>query len=507
MSTPATQVSSSISTAVQTYQTDLQTQEVTPLQNQLTSINAEISALGTLKSNLQTLYNTTTAMAVTNSSSTFLTLTATSSNSNIVSATASASATTGNHSILVTQLAKADEALSDQINSSSNSIVTAEGAGQKTIQVGNESVNVTLSSGDSNSTVLTNIANAINASDGDVTASVVTDTSSTSRLVLQSTQTGSANAITLSDMTGTLLSNIGLSASVISGRTAFTSTTGGFMNQSTSNLDANFELDGIEMVRSSNTMTDALTGVTLALNSAQNSTDTPATINVSINTNQVQSMVQQFITNYNAALSYLNTETSFTAASTTSSSTAPTPQIFAGNATFVMLKVNLQSMIWNQVTSVQSGDPENLYEIGISAGSDGTLSISDTSKFNAAMAADPTEIANLFNSTNGVAVQMNTLLKPFVTPTTGRLASMTSIDTNEVSSINDRIKTINAQISTQVTQYQNELINLQSEYEDMLATQQEMSSILAGSLYSDTEDGSNQLAPAQQHHHESHDAG
>lgn len=482
---PATQVSSSIQTAVQQYQTDLQTEEVTPLQTQLTTVNAQISALGTMTSNLNTLYNTTTAMAVSNSSSTFLTLTASSSMTNIVSATASASATAGNHSILVTQLAKTDVALSSQLTSSNTDIVTAEGAGQKTIQVGNESVNVTLSSGDSNSTVLSNIANAINAAGGDVTASVVTDTSSTSRLVLQSTQTGSSNAITLSDTTGTLLSNIGLSSSVISGRTAFTSTAGGFMNQSTSSLDANFELDGIDMVRSSNTVTDALTGVTLGLNGVQNSTDIPATINVSVNTNQVQSMVQQFITNYNAALSYLNSETSI---DTTQS--PPVPQIFAGNATFTMLKVNLQTMIYGQVTSAKQGNPQNLIQIGITPGADGTLSISDTSKFNAAMAADPTEITDLFNSSDGMAVQLNTLLKPFVTPTTGRLASMSSTDTSEVSSLNDRIKTINAQITNQTTQYQNELVLLQSEYEDMIATQNEMASILTGSLYPDTTTGS-----------------
>ncbi|HTY09808.1 MAG TPA: flagellar filament capping protein FliD [Bacteroidota bacterium] len=487
---PATQVSSTILSAVQQFQTDLQTEEVSPLQTQVTAINAQISALGTMKNNLQTLYNTSTAMAVTNRSSTFLTLIATSSMPNIVSATATATAASGNHSILVTQLAKTDVALSNQLNSSSGSIVTAEGTGVKTIQVGNQTVNVTLSSGDSNSTVLTNIANAVNAMKGNVTASVVTDTSSTSRLVFQSTQTGSANAITLSDTAGTLLSNLGLSSAVISARTAFNSTTAGFMNQSTSALDANFKLDGIDMVRSSNTVTDALTGVTLGLAGLQSPTDTPATINVGINTNQIQTMVQQFITNYNAALSYVNNETAMiSGASTTGSTATVTPQIFAGNPTFTMLKVNLQSVIWNQVTSAKPGNPENLFQIGITPGADGTLSISDTSKFNAAMAADPTEITDLFNSSNGVAVQMNNLLKPFVTPTTGRIDSMNNVDTSEVSSLNDRIKTLNAQIANQTTQYQNELVQLQAEYEDMLATQNEMASILTGSLYPDTTTG------------------
>ncbi len=479
MATAVTQVSSQILTAVQQYQTDLQNEQVTPLQTQQTSYNARLTALSNLKTNLQALYTTTTSLAVTNSSSTFLTLTASSSMSNIVTATASASAAIGDHSVLVTQLAKTDVALSDQISSAATSIVAAEGAGLKTIQVGNQSVDITLSAGDSNSTVLTNIANAINAKKGNVTASVVSDTSSTSRLVFQSTQTGSSNAVTLSDTTGTLLSNIGLSAAAVSGRTAFTSTTGGFMNQNTSLLDAKFKLDGIDITRSSNKVTDALPGVTLALSGVQNPTDIPATINVSVNTNQVQSSVQQFINNYNAVLSYLKSETSI-------DPTTHTPQIFAGDSTFTLLTVNLQSLIYGQVTGVKSGFPQNLFQIGITAASDGTLSISDSSKFNAAMAADPTQISGLFNSSNGIAVQMNNFLKPFVTATTGRMDTMNKTVTSEVSSLNDRIDTVNKRIASEVTAYQNELVTLQSEYENALAQQQEMTNILTGNLYSST---------------------
>ncbi len=480
---PATQVSSQILSAVQQYQTDLQSEEVTPIQTQETTLNARISALGTLTSKLQTLSNTTKAMAVTNSSSTFLTLTASSSLPNIVAPTASSSATSGTHSILVTQLANVDEALSDRISSAANSIVTAEGAGTKTIQVGNQSVDVVVSAGDSNTIVLANIAAAINLKKGNVVASVVTDTSSTSRLVLKSTQTGSTNAVTLSDTTGTLLSNVGLSPTVVSSRTAFNATTGGFMKQDTSLLDSNFELDGIDMVRPGNTVTDALSGVTLALNAVQSPTDIPATINIGINTNQAQSTVQQFITNYNAVLSYLSTETSI-------DPTTNTPQIFAGQSDFTMLQVNLQTLIFGQVSSAKAGNPQNLFQIGITPGTDGTLSISDSTKFNAAMAADPTEISDLFNSSDGIAVQLNTLLKTFVAPTTGRMNSLSSIASSQLTSLNARIKTVNAQITIQTAQYQNELVLLQSEYETALAQQQEMTDILSGNLYSDSSSSS-----------------
>ncbi len=475
-------VSTQIQTAVQQYKTDLTSEQVTPLQNQGTTLTARLSALSGVKSRLQTLYNTTTSLAVTNSSSTFMGLATTSSMATVVSATASAGAATGNHSVLVTQLAKADVALSDKINSAATSIVTAEGAGTKTIQVGNQSVDVTLSAGDSNSTVLANIASAINAKGGNVTASVVADTSTTSRLVFQSTQTGSASAVTLSDTTGTLLANVGLSAAVVSGRTAFNSTTGGFMNQDSLLLDAKFKLDGIDITRSGNTVTDALQGVTLTLSGVQNPTDTPATVNISINTSQVQSSVQQFLNNYNDTLTYLTSEMAI-------DPTTNTRQILTGDTTFTLLKVNLQSLIYSQVTSAKSGNPNNLLKIGITAGTDGTLSISDTSKFNAAMAADPTEISDVFNSSNGIAVQMNNLLKTFVTPTTGRMDSMSTTVTSEQSSLTARIKTIQDRITIRVTQYQDELVQLQAAYEQATNLQAEMSLILSGSLYSDTSAG------------------
>ncbi|HTX18087.1 MAG TPA: flagellar filament capping protein FliD [Bacteroidota bacterium] len=475
-------VSQQVQTAVQQYQSTLTSQQVTPLQNQQTSLNARLTALATMKTKLQTLYTTTTAMAVTGSSSTFLGLTASSSNPGVVTATASSGATAGNHTVLVTQLAKTDLALSDQLTSSATSIVDAEGAGTKTIQVGNVSVDVTLTAGDSDSTVLGNIADAINAKGGNVSASVVSDTSTTSRLVLQSTQTGSANAIALSDTAGTLLANLGLSSSVVSGRNAFTSTTGGYLNQDASTLDAKFKLDGIDITRSGNTVTDALTGVTLTLNGAQNASDLPATVSVGINTNQVQSTVQQFINNYNDLLQNLTSEMAV-------DPTTNTRQIFAGDPTFTMLKVNLQSLIYGQVSSVKSGNPANLFQLGVTAAADGTLSISDTTKFNAAMAADPTKISDLFNSSNGLAVQMNNLLKNFVAPTSGRMDSMTSIVKSETSSLSDRITTVQARISNQVTQYQNQLVQLQAALEEAQNLDSEMSYILSGDLYSTTSSG------------------
>jgi flagellar hook-associated protein 2 len=400
-------LSSQISTLVAQYQSSLRSTKVTPLENRKTTLNARLSALGNVKTRLQALFDTADGLTNTGTSSKFLSFSIASSLPSVATAAASTAASVGTHTLLVTQLAKADTALSNQLNSASTSIVTAEGAGVKTIQVGNKSVNVTLTGGDSNSTVISNIASAINAAGGNVTASVVSDTSSTSRLVLISTQTGSTNALTLSDTTGTLLANVGLNSTIISSRTTSSSTTAGFVYTASSSLNSIFKLDGIDIVRQTNTVSDVLSGVTFDLKAVQNIADTPATLIVGVNKDQVKSNVQTFVNDYNYALTYLKSATSV-------DPTNQVRQILAGDSAFVTLRINLQALAAQQVSSVQSGNPDVLYKIGITAGKDGTLSISDSAKFDAAIATDTVKLSDLFGSSSGIAVQMKTLLDGFV---------------------------------------------------------------------------------------------
>lgn len=464
-------ISSQIDSLAQQYKSSLKAKQVTPLENRKTTLNARLTALANLKTRLQTLFDTSDGLMKTGSSSKFLSFSVASSLSSVVTATASTFASVGSHTLLATQLAKADTALSDQLNSTATSIITAEGAGVKTIQVGNKSVNVTLTGGDSNSTVLSNIASTINAAGGNVAASIVTDTSSTSRLVLTSTQTGSTNALTLSDTTGTLLANVGLNSTIISSRTISSSTTAGFAYTATSSLDSQFKLDGIDIVRQSNTVSDALSGVTFELKAVQNITDTPATLVVGVNKDQVKSNVQKFLSDYNSALTYIKSATSV-------DPTNRVRQIFAGDSAFVMLKVNLQALVAQQVSSVQSGNPDVLYKIGITAADDGTLSISDSTKFDAALAIDTVKLSDLFGSSNGIAVQMKNLLDGFVS-SGGRMDTISNSVTGQATSLTSKIKSMNDRIARQVEKYRNDFARLQSTYAIVAQQQQIISSLLS----------------------------
>jgi flagellar hook-associated protein 2 len=89
------------------------------------------------------------------------------------------------------------------------------------------------------------------------------------------------------------------------------------------------------------------------------------------------------------------------------------------------------------VTSVVSGNPELLSEIGITIDSTGHLSLSDTAKFDSA-AADMQKVSDLFNTSDGIAVQVKATLDRYVT--TGGIVDGS---TNSVSS---RIDYVNKQI-------------------------------------------------------------
>ena len=146
-----------------------------------------IGSLGSLKSAAQSLSLSTD----------FDKKAAASSDNTVLTASADSTALTGYDSVIVDTLAKAQSVESVSFASDSDSI----GTGQLTIHVGATSTDITI---DSTNNTLTGLKTAINSSGAAVSASIVNvGTSATPdyRLVVQSKETGTANAVTI---TGTL---------------------------------------------------------------------------------------------------------------------------------------------------------------------------------------------------------------------------------------------------------------------------------------------------------------
>ncbi|MBX2819998.1 MAG: flagellar filament capping protein FliD [Rhodothermaceae bacterium] len=344
-------------------------------------------------------------------------------------ASATDDAVFGSHTLQVSRLATVDTRLSDQHTSSATSIVTALGTGAKSfsLSVANPTdadadnretinVSVTLSGGETDETVLENIASAINsamlAADDAGTidtanrayASEVNETSDTARLSIRSGQTGYSNRINFESDTDGLLAQIGISnASVVSGATGGQVKTVG-TSEDTSDLTSELVLDGLTLYRNTNQVTDALEGVTLNLSQTNN---TDIEFSVAPDSSGIEAEIEDFIDKYNDILTEIRTR------STVDSDTGIRGE-FAGDTTFTSLRFNLREDIITEVSSQGVNSPSQITDIGIDINSNGTLKLDDVDQLIQAIEEDPENVRTLFAASDGIAQRLSDRLADYL---------------------------------------------------------------------------------------------
>lgn len=444
---------SQIESLVQQYRAS-QRKFILPLENRKTSLNARIRALADLKKKLEDLDSLSKGLMREDSGSSLGVHAAKSSDDSVVEASVSSGKAAGIHTLTVTQLAKQDTVLSARVNSQGDSIVTNFGAGERfftlTIQGEITDINVVIEDDDTNVTVMNKIAAAVNSSGTEVSATVINDTSSTSRLVLKSKETGSENAIVLNESGGGLLHAIGLSSDVLSGRNASSASEAGYLHTSTGMLDAHFIMDGVEVIRGSNVISDVLTDVTITL---KNTSETGVNIDISPDIEKIKENIEEFINSYNDVINYLTSRTSIDA-------DVNVREIFSGDTQMRGLRIDLRMIIGGVVSGIEEGRPNSLYDIGIQAMPDGTLYFADAGKFENAVISDLESIAAIFNSENGVAVQFNNRLQTFVS-TGGFIDNSREGADGQLRTLNSRIEDMQQRIDVRVERFRDEFIKMQ----------------------------------------------
>jgi len=435
---------------------------ITALQKQRSLLSYRSTSVNSIRTKMSAMSLSTNAMVATSGSSKFSVFSAASTLSSVATATASSGDSVGTHTLQVSQLAKNDMALSSRVTNSDTTIAAAIGTTAKQFQISvngvNTSIDVTLDGTETNQGVLTKIAAAVNTkmTDSGVSASVIGDTSTTSKLVFTSRTTGTSNAIVLSDLAGgNVLDAIGLTSAVLSGRTASTSSTAGYNYADASLLDAKFKLDGIDITRGTNTVTDALQGVSLTLKSTQLAADAPVTLTVGLDTETIKSNVQDFLTKYNDLLTIVRSQTQI-------DTTLKTKQVLSDDSTYIQLRTSLRMMVTGTVSSVTSGNPASLSAIGITTDADGKLTISDTTMFSSVLkGSSATALSDLFTSSNGIATRMKARMDDFV-GTTGILAANDKGVADRISAIDKKIADYQARIDKKVEAYKLSLANAQT---------------------------------------------
>ena len=577
---------SGINSLISAYQSQQTSIYVTPLQTVQTKYQNLSSSYSSIISNLNTLVSGLSGFTSTDNSSVFAAIAANSSNTNFVSATASNSATVGNYDIRVEQLAKSDIAISQSLDSSTANSITGTHTFQITTGSTSgdlvSNVSVTFGTGETNQTVMQKIADAINSNQAvvtsqsetaansytggastisfdvggttttvsvnsggsgsetydqilkdlvqninsnvsGVTAQIVTDPNNSSNEMLQITGNDTSKSISISDSSGTLAADLGITtsnliaASGVVTASAFTPSTGlsqlsvtskntgldniiknisdtgsgtalssinfnlgtsrttfdqnsntaGYVYSDTSlsgnQLNAKLNFNGIEIQRDSNSISDLATGVTFNLNSVMQSSDPNATVSVNSDTSSMTSQINTFITNFNALYKYLKTNSAVSA--TTGRG------VLSGDMNASSILNIMTSTAISPVSGLSQNALNMLSSIGISFDSTNGLSVSNSTLLNQSLTNNLSQVKDLFSSKNGIANTLYNSLNPYV-GSTGYLAQQQSAYDTNIQNYADRISSAQASITKSSDTLRTQYEDLQAQLVDLTNTAQ-----------------------------------
>ncbi|MCL1908652.1 MAG: flagellar filament capping protein FliD [Holophagaceae bacterium] len=360
---------------------------VTRLQDRQDLNNAKKNALSSIKTSLMALATSFTSLNATAVDR----RTITSSDNNIVSATGSGAAA-GKYDVEVTQLATKARAESvDTIDNPTKSI----GPGEYTLtNKDGETFKITLQTGDS----LKDLVDAINAAkttdadgkevDFGVSASIVQKRPGEYVLSMSSTDEG-------------LGKDGGGSISIFGD--AFGS---GFAQTVAQN--AKFSLNGVEMERNSNTISDAVDGVTFTLKK-----EGDASLSVAMDKDYITKAFQDLVDKFNAA---------YKAYQTASAKGAP----LANDATMRTMFTQLRSAMSVAIEGENGNILGSTSGLGLSTNRDGTLSL-DTKKLSEALDKDPALVGQIFQKASTASTDF--IDKMTIGSTASLNLTMSSIDT------------------------------------------------------------------------------
>lgn len=417
-------------------------QPIDKLNTQISSYQTKISTFGTI-SGLVSSFQT----AVQGLNTSLQSFSATASDSSVFSASAASTASAGTYSLSVSKLAQAQNLVAAGQASDSSAISSA--ASTVTFTVGGTSTNVQIAAG----ATLQDIRTAINAANLGVTATIVNDGSGTPyRLALTANATGASNAI--SSITVQAGGDASINSLLAYNPTANppASVT---MTQSVAAQDAAFTLNGIAITSASNTVGNAIQGVTITL---KNTTATPATLTVARDTGAINTAASGFVDAYNALTSQLRSRSAY------GSATSAAPAL-AGDGTVRLMLDQLRGIF---TTPASGGTLTYLSQVGITSRADGSLTL-DSSKLNSAMASNFSDVSNLFSSASGFATRLDAWATSVV-QAGGLIDTRTKSLNTSIQGYNDQISRLEVRMTALQKQYTTTYSNLNMLLSNMNAT-------------------------------------
>jgi flagellar hook-associated protein 2 len=327
-------------------------------------------------------------------------------------AKAGPTAAAGSYDVQVEQLAKASQLGSEAFTLPSTKV----GTGTLTIAVGDSSFSIEVADGGNS---VANIRDAINksAANKGVQASLLTDVEGT-HLVLTSTKTGEDYTLSVTASGGD----------------------GGLEQLETMEVrseaqDAIVFVSGYEIHSSSNTVSNAIEGVSLTLK-APTEDDSTVLLSVDRDDAAIQDAAKKFVDSYNSLAGTIKSLSKYDVSTEAAGA-------LLGDAMLRNIDSQVRKLISAPVAGV-NGNYNTLASLGITTQSDGKLKL-DTVRFNAALAANPGAVSDIFTSSNGVAVKLADFMGS-KTSVTGEVTVRSSNITDTLVDLKDQQDALNARM-------------------------------------------------------------
>lgn len=413
----------------------VQTAEVplTQLQTQDSQVLAEKTALGSLQSAVSAVTGSLTALANDGSGGA---LGATSSNTSAVTVTNSGATAPATYTInSVTSLASAasETSLASYADSASTPVSST---GQMQLVVGSQDYNFRLANNN-----LSGLVSQINGLNAGVTAAILT-TPTGNYLSLTANSTGATTLALYDDPTGADKNII---------------------TDANQGSNAAFQLNGINISQTSNTINNVIPGLTFHL---VGTTSSPVTMTLASDSSQLSNDLQTFVTNYNALVTAVQAQTGQSGGA------------LVGNPVINQLQEAMQQLTSH--FSSTTGSVQSLADLGVTFnGTDGSASFDPTVVQGMSSSQLSDALQYIGSSTTGLGAFSQTFTQ-FSDPITGLIQTEINGDTtqdqdlqNQITTTTNQINTFQQNMATQIEQAD----TLESEYESQ---QTELTASLQG---------------------------
>ena len=419
-------------------------QRLTPYTTQQTSYNAKLTAYGTLKSSLEKFDNLSKDLAKPE----FFNNT-TASTHDQFNVTTTAKSVPGNYSVEVLHLAQPQTLTTTADIKDQAEKLGTSGASDRSISItaGNPPKEVNIPLGDDQTSLL-EMRDAINGAKAGVNATIMRVGDNEYQLAISSSTTGEKNTVKVQ------VNNDDQLGAILNYDSASTSNA---MKETVKGQDAQVTINGTTIKRSTNSIADALQGVTLDLKTITKPGE-PQNLVVTADKSGTSDKVKAWVDSYNSLLDTFNSLTKYTPVKSGEAQNNKNGALLGDNT----LR-GIQSSIKSALSAAQD-NPElkGLGNLGITTNTKtGKLEL-DSEKLKKAIDEKPDQVANFFagdGKESGMATEIHNEIQNYIKAGGVIENSTKSINTN-LDRLNTQITRVTESIQSSIERYKQQFVQL-----------------------------------------------